>query len=219
MSTALIIGSTGLVGSHLVQHLLTSSLYETVRSLVRRPTGQVHSKLAESVVSFDDLDDHRDIVTADDVFCAIGTTMRQAGTREAFLKVDRDYAVNTAGLALANGATRFFLISSVGANPASRVFYSRTKGEVEETISRMPYRSVSILRPSFILGERRDARPLEGFAGRIMNAAAGVMAGPLRKYRPIHAGTIARAVVRVAEMEVPGVRVYESDAIASLGAE
>ncbi len=217
MSTALIIGSTGLVGSHLLHHLLQSSMYESVRSLVRRPTGQVHPKLAEFVVDFTDLEASRDIIKADDVFCAIGTTIRNAGSQEAFHRVDFDYAVNTAGIALRNGAGRFFLVSSVGANASSTVFYSRVKGEVEQTIGRMPYQSVSVFRPSFILGDRKEKRAVVDAIGKTMNSLSFTMLGPFRKYRPIHADTIARAMVKVAEKETPGIRVYESDAIAEWG--
>lgn len=215
--TSLVIGSTGLVGSHLLHHLLQSPIYDSVRSLVRRKTGQAHAKLTETVVNFDDLESSREVIRADDVFCAIGTTIRNAGSQAAFRRVDFDYAVNAAGIALANGASRFFLISSVGANSTSSVFYTRIKGEVEQTIGRMPFQSVSIFRPSFILGERPDKRPIADAAAEVLKAASFTMVGPFRKYRPIHADTIARAVLRVAEKETPGVRVYESNTIAELG--
>jgi uncharacterized protein YbjT (DUF2867 family) len=180
-------------------------------------TGQTHRKLIEVVVNFDDLDASRDSVRAADVFCCIGTTIRNAGSQAAFRRVDYDYAVNAAGLALSNGASRFFLISSVGARATSTIFYSRVKGEVEQTISRMPYQSVSIFRPSFILGERREKRPVvEALAG-VMKAGAVTMVGPFRKYRPIHADTIARAMLAVAAKESPGVIVYESHIIQELG--
>jgi len=217
MSSALIIGSSGLVGSHLLHHLLQSPRYDSVRSLVRRKTGQSHPKLAEYVVNFDDLASSRDIIKADDVFCAIGTTIRNAGTKEAFRRVDFDYAVNTAGIALANGANRFFLISSVGADPNSSVFYSRVKGEIERTVGRMPYQSVSILRPSMILGERKEKRAVVEAIATVMTATSFAMLGPFRKYRPIEAETIARAMLALADREVPGVRIYESDRIAELG--
>jgi len=168
-------------------------------------------------VDFNELDDSRDSVKADDIFCAIGTTIRNAGSQEAFRRVDYDYAVNTAGIALANGATRFFLISSVGARSTSKVFYSRIKGEVEQTIGKMPYPSVSIFRPSMILGERKEKRAIVDAVGNVMQAASFSMIGPFKKYRPIHAETIARAMLRVAERETPGVRVYESDTMAELG--
>ena len=219
MNTALIIGSSGLVGSHLLHHLLQSSMYDSVRSLVRRKTGQTHSKLTESVVNFDDLEASRDIIKADDIFCAIGTTIRNAGSQQAFRRVDYEYAVNTAGIALANGASRFFLISSVGARSTSSVFYSRIKGEVEQTIGKMPYQSVSIFRPSMILGERKEKRAIVDAISGVMKATSFTMVGPFRKYRPIHADTIARAMLKVAEKEVPGIRVYESDSMADLGRE
>jgi uncharacterized protein YbjT (DUF2867 family) len=188
-------------------------MYDTVRSLVRRPTGQSHDALAESIVNFDDLEASRDIIKADDIYCAIGTTIRAAGSEDAFRRVDYDYAVNTAGIALSNGASRFFLVSSVGARSTSGVFYSRVKGEVEQTIGKMPYQSVSIFRPSFILGERKEKRPVADALAGVMKAGAFTMIGPFRKYRPIHADTIAKAMLKVASREIPGVRVYESNTI------
>jgi uncharacterized protein YbjT (DUF2867 family) len=216
MPSALMLGATGLVGSHLLQRVLDASRYDVVTSLVRRPSGNMHPKLKEVPVMFDELALFRNSIRGDDVFCCLGTTLRAAGSREAFRKVDEEYVVNAAHLALQNGAVRFFLISSVGANPRSSFFYTQVKGEVERTISAMPFPSVVILRPSMLLGERKEKRPAERIVGGLMSSVSVAMVGPLGRYRPVHADTVARAMLAAAATERPGVSIYEGQEIESL---
>jgi len=176
-----------------------------------------HAKLEQRVVDFDRLDEAADAFAADDVFCCLGTTIRKAGSQQAFYRIDHDYPVAAARLASARGAKRFLLVSSLGANAGSRVFYNRVKGEVERDVSAIPFEGVAIFRPSLILGPRAERRTAEELAQRLAPLAAPLLVGPLRKYRAVEAGAVARAMVRLAKEGFRGVRVVESDEIAAIG--
>ncbi len=132
---ALLAGATGLIGGHVLDLLLADPAYGEVIALVRRPLDVEHDKLTGLVVDFDRLDEMPDPPAADDVFCCLGSTMKKAGSKAAFRKVDHDYVVATARLGLAGGARRFLLVSAVGAGASSRNFYSRVKGEAEDSVA------------------------------------------------------------------------------------
>src|SRR5262249_51254117 len=150
---------------------------------------------------------------ATDVFCCLGTTMKQAGSEAAFRQVDFTFVVSLASLALGAGARQFLLISSLGANPKARIFYSRVKGETEGAVSALPFEGRQIFRPSILVGERREQRTGESIGAAVMRGSAFAMVGRLRKYRPIAAATVAEAMVRVALRAPRGVNVFESDEI------
>ena len=212
-SSALILGSTGLVGSHLLTLLLESPHYAEVRALVRRPSGRVHPKLTEHTVDFDELAEVDEVVRGNDVFCCLGTTIKAAGSQEAFRKVDHTYIVESAGLALRNGASRFFIVSSLGADPRSAFFYNRVKGETDRDVARMPFMCVGILRPSLLLGERAEARRGERIGTAVLKAASVAMVGPLRKLRPIQAADVAAGMLFLSRTNFTGLRIVESDEI------
>jgi uncharacterized protein YbjT (DUF2867 family) len=211
--TALVAGATGLVGGHCVEELLQEDSYSRVVALVRRPGLPVREKLEEYLIDFESLDDETRLPAVDDVFCCLGTTIKKAGTKEAFRRVDHDYVVFLARAALASGAKQFLLVSSIGANAESRIFYSSVKGDIEADISALPFRAVQIFRPSVLLGNRNEFRLGEKLAQIVSRALAFLFVGGLSKYRPIEAKTVARAMVKVARREPEGVHVYESDAI------
>jgi uncharacterized protein YbjT (DUF2867 family) len=216
--TALLLGATGLVGGHCLRLLLEEPAYGRVHVLTRRGLGRAHPRLAEHVVDFDRLDGTAAAVRADDVFCCLGTTIAKAGSRDAFRRVDHDYPLNTARLALARGARRFLLVSALGADPRSRVFYNRVKGETERDVSALGFDAVVLLRPSLLIGERAERRRGEEIGKRVMPFVGPLLVGPLRKYRGIEGETVARAMVRLALGDAAGVRIVESDEIARLGA-
>jgi uncharacterized protein YbjT (DUF2867 family) len=212
--TAIIAGSTGLVGSHCLRYLFASPDYSSVTALVRRSTGIADPKLREQiVVNFDKLDD---LPAADDVFCGLGTTIRQAGSRAEFRKVDFEYVVSLAERSLSKGAKQFLTVSSVGANAKSGNFYLRTKGEVEEALQQLPFQVVHIFRPGLLVGKRLQSRPGERIGAVIGEVFKFAMVGPLRKYRPIPANSVAKAMVKAAELGVTGVHVYHYDEIMRL---
>lgn len=217
MKTALIAGASGLVGSQCLARLLAEPAYERVIALVRRPLPQNDRRLDQRVIDFDRLGaEGAGFPAATDVFCCLGTTMKQAGSREAFRLVDFTYVVGLAAQSLERGARQFLLVSSIGANARSPFFYPRVKGETEAAIAALPFEGRHIFRPSMLLGERAEDRPGERAGIVAFKGAAFLMVGPLRKYRPIAAATVAEAMVRVALKAPRGVNIYESDDIERL---
>ncbi|MFY9464677.1 MAG: hypothetical protein WAP48_06290 [Sediminibacterium sp.] len=185
---ALLLGATWLTGSLLLPRLLESDLYSSVTIYVRKPTGLSHPKLIEEVIDYDTIDTAAEV---DDVYCCLGTTIRIAKTREAFTKVDLHYPVKIARLQLDAGSKRFMVISAMGANPRSMIFYNRTKGLMEEALQRMDYPSLYIFRPSFITGNRTEKRAGEKAAIRIAQWINPLLVGPLRNYASVKATAIA----------------------------
>ncbi len=212
-------GATGLVGREVLDLLLTGVTVERVVSLGRRRTGREDPALTEVLVDLGGIRDASVEPPVDAVLCCLGTTMRAAGSRDAFRAVDLDGPVALGHLALLLGAPRFAMISSIGADPCARSFYLRTKGEAEEAVAAMGIPRVVILRPSLLLGERRETRPAERLAGITLRILSPILAGPLRRWRPVHARTVARAMIRALNDEgESGVRIVESDAIARVAA-
>jgi len=210
--TALVAGASGLVGGHLLQLLLAAAAYARVITLARRQIDTRHPKLEQRVVDFGALD-AVDLPAADDAFCCLGTTIKTAGSQQAFRNVDYDYVLAFARAGQRAGAKQFLLVTALGADPASRIFYSRVKGEVERAVRELPYRGVQIFRPSFLMGERAEARLAERLGIPVARVLAPLFVGPLRRYRPVHAADVARAMVQIAKEELRGPNVFEYDGI------
>lgn len=208
--TALIAGASGLVGGHLLRHLLAAEAWDRVVTLGRRTLDEDHPKLDQVLVDFDHLD-ARPFPESDDAFCCLGTTIKKAGSEEAFRRVDYDYVLDFARRAREHGASQFLVVSALGANADSRLFYNRVKGEMERAVADLDYEAVQIVRPSLLLGERDVARPKEKIAEAFTKPLRPFLSGPLRKYRPIHGDTVAAAMVNAAQQRRPGVHVFESD--------
>lgn len=211
--TAILLGASGLVGSFLLDILLNSEEYRSVIIFVRKEIGLKHSKLTEHIIDFDQLDKYADLVQADDLFCCLGTTIKQAKTREAFKLVDYYYPLKFAEMAKKNGVTQFLMVTSIGANDTSSVFYLKTKGECEEAIKKLNLSSTSIFRPSSLLGPRKVVRPQERIGEIVMKVFSFCLIGKLRKYRPIQAQRVAEAMSIVAQSPKQGFTIYESDQI------
>ncbi len=207
--TALIAGATGLVGGHLARLLIADPAYAHVVTLGRRNLPADDPRHTHHIVDFDDLEASRDLLACDDAFCALGTTIKSAGSKEAFRRVDLEYVRSFARQARLAGAQRFALVSSHGADPNSFAFYTRVKGEAERAVADEPFRAVCIARPSLLLGDRDEDRMGERLAQRILGALSPVLRGPLANLRPIHAGAAARALVATVQNGPDGVRVYE----------
>jgi uncharacterized protein YbjT (DUF2867 family) len=211
--TALLVGASGLVGGHCLQFLLGEPSYTNVVALVRTPLSVSHPKLVQHLVEFSELETFGQLMYADDVYCCLGTTIKKAGTQDAFRKVDFDYPIKIAALTQHCGAEQFLLVSSLGADPHSRFFYNRVKGEVKEAIQKISFRTINIFRPSFLLGERTEHRTGEKAGAFIMSGLKYVMGGPLRKYRAIQAQDVAKAMVQVAQKNLKGVNIFDSKQI------
>lgn len=204
-STAILAGATGLVGGHVLDLLLER--YDRVIALGRRPTGRSHPAVEERRVDFEHLAEDA-WPGGDDCFCCLGTTLRAAGSREAFRRVDHDYVVDFARLARERGARRFFLVSALGADAGSRVFYNRVKGETEDAVRELPFEAVHIVRPSLLLGERDDDRPAERIGQCLGRLAGPLFVGPLARYRAVAATDVAAALVACAGSAATGVRIH-----------
>jgi uncharacterized protein YbjT (DUF2867 family) len=216
--TALIAGATGLVGKNCLEKLLQSPAYDSVIAVTRRPLGLSHPKLQCLIADFNKLEESAAKLKADDVYCCLGTTIRAAGSQEAFRKVDYTYVVEFARLARRNGAQRFLLVSAVNAKAGSRVFYSRTKGEAERDVAALGYSEVHIFRPSFLLGERPEHRPGESVGIAFFRMVEPFLLAGTRRYRSVQAADVAGAMVNAAQMNRAGVHRYEHDDIERLAA-
>jgi uncharacterized protein YbjT (DUF2867 family) len=208
---AVVAGGTGLVGGALLQLLAGDARYSHVTSLVRREIPQLPG-VAVQRADFERLDELA-LPDVDDAFCCLGTTRRDAGSAAAFRRVDLDYVVAFARRAKRAGALRFMLVSSLGASSGSPFLYPRTKGECEAAISAIGFTAVVIVRPSFLLGARAQERAGEAVALRVARVIEPLLVGPLRKYAPVDAFTVARALARAAATAPPGITIIESDAI------
>jgi len=207
---ALLVGATGLIGSFLLQRLLAAESYARVTVWARRDIGRTHPKLKVEIADFERLQERR--VESEDVFCCLGTTIRQAGSQAAFRRVDYDYPVALAMAAAGGGARRLLVVSALGANPDSRVFYNRVKGEMEVAVRAAGVPRTVFLRPSLLSGPRAQAR-----LGEKIGLVVGNVLGPLLgKYRPIHADSVAAAMLKAAAGDRPS-GVIESGEIRKIG--
>lgn len=216
--TAAIFGATGLVGRLCLDLLLADERYVRVVAIGRREPAQSDAKLVVRRAALDSAEalDDPTLGTVDDVFCCLGTTLKKAGSQEAFRRVDLDYVVNAGSFAKRHGAHHFLMVSAIGADARSRVFYSRVKGEAESAVAKLGIECVSIFRPSFILGPREESRLGERIGTVVAAVVSFAAVGRLTKYRPIAAATIARAMLAAAAAPAPGVTVYEYDRMAAL---
>ena len=206
---ALLVGASGLVGSRLLPLLLGATEYSRVLALTRRPLLLDHARLANRVLRFDaSLDKQLAAVRCNDAFCCLGTTLREAGSQEGFRAVDQDLVLRVAHVARAAGAERLVVISSVGANEASKNFYLRVKGETERALERLQFAALDIMQPSLLLGIRRNVRPLELLAQGLLWCVNPLLPGKLVRYRAMAAGEVAAAMLGAARGRRRGVNRY-----------
>ena len=213
---ALLAGATGLVGSALLDALLEAPEFSRVVAVTRRPLLRENARLANRTVRFEQLAEQFAGFTCNTVFCCLGTTIRAAGSNEAFRAVDLNLVLALANGARAWQAQRFVVISSVGANPHSRNFYLRTKGEMEQALERTGFASLEILQPSVLLGARREMRPLELVARVLAPLVNPLLVGKYKIYRGISSTTVAQAMLGAARSGRRGVYRYTHDGIVAL---
>ena len=209
--TALIAGSSGMIGSHCLRYLLSDQHYHQVVALVRSKLPQEHEKLMQHVVDFEQLNKYGFLFEVDDVYCCLGTTIRKAGSQKKFAKVDLEYVFETAELAREKNVRQFLLVSALGADPRASVFYNRIKGLAEESVIKFRFDSTLIFRPSLLLGEWKEFRLGEEIAKKITVPLSPLLIGSLRKYKPIRAEIVAKAMVQTAKKNLTGLRIFDSD--------
>ncbi|HVO51549.1 MAG TPA: NAD-dependent epimerase/dehydratase family protein [Thermoanaerobaculia bacterium] len=219
MRSAIVAGASGLVGERVLRRLLAGAVHDRVVALVRGPINITHKKLEQRTVDYERLGRMSAFPRADDVFCCLGTTIRKAGSPEAFRRVDVEYVAKLAEVSVRAGSSQFLFVSSVGANPKSGNFYLRCKGEAEQMIRFLPFKGFQIFRPSFLVGHRRERRPGEAFGILAARLVSFAMLGPARRYRPIRADVVAKAMLAVAGDAPPGIHVYEARAMQVLADE
>lgn len=213
--TCLILGATGMVGGHLLRLLCDDENYRQVTALGRRPLDFSHPKLTIAICELDRPETYAAHVPVDDVFCCLGTTIKKAGSQDAFRKVDFEYPL---AVARASGASRYIIVTAVGADKGSSIFYNRVKGEVEDSLRQINFpRGLKIVRPSMLLGERGESRPAERISAAIMSATAPLFVGGLKRFRAIDSTLVARAMRNAAIREPDGTQVYEGQPLFALG--
>lgn len=214
--SALLFGASGLAGGELLNCLLSSAEYAKVKILVRKPLGLKHIKLEERVIDFNELAQNKDYFMVNDVFCCLGTTIKKAKNQETFKKVDVEYPLEIAKLAKEMGTEKFLIISSMGADPNSVVFYSRMKGLLEQELKTMRIDSLHIFRPSLLLGDRKEFRFGESVSALLTKRISFIFVGMLKKYKPIAAKTVALGMYQAAQREGEGIYTYRSDEITNM---
>ena len=216
--TAALIGSTGFIGEYLLALLLKDNYFDTVRILVRRPVEQKEPGLEIKLVDFNDAESFKlALEEVDTIFCCVGTTNKKVnGDKDMYRKVDYDIPIKAAKFGKDAGCEKFILVSSVGANSKSNNFYLKLKGEVEESMQTTGIHSIHILQPSILLGDRHEKRPGEMIGKITMKTFSFILVGNLRKYRPVHGLTVAKAMLNAAKSGSPGLHKYEYDGIKKL---
>lgn len=213
---AVLAGATGLVGSYLLRILLEDPEYSVVKVIGRRSTGIQNAKLEEILIDMDRLPDISDKLQSDVVFCCLGTTMKKAGSREAFRKVDLEYPLLLGKICREQGAGTYVQNSALGASADSSIFYNKVKGEAEEAIGKLNFRRYGIVRPSLLLGSREEFRGGE-LAGKIFaKLCSPLFVGKLKRYKPVHAKDVAVAMQKLGSGTEEGKVVVESEDISGI---
>lgn len=206
---ALILGATGLIGSELTQLLLSEAIFSEVVVFTRRSTGMNHPKLKEYIINFDEPNDWKEHVRGFVLFSTLGTTLKKARSKENQYRIDYTYQYEFAKIAAQNDVKHYVLVSSSGADPNSRFFYPKIKGELEEAVLQLDLPNITIFRPSLLLGKRTEKRPAESVAQRVMPFITRFI---FRRYRPISAKTVAKAML-CESLRPSGRKIYEADEI------
>lgn len=210
---ALVFGSTGLIGSGLMRLLIQSPEYTEIVSFVRRKSDITPNKVREVQSDLRDLSNYRSEFNCDTIFVSLGTTIKKAGSQEQFREVDYTFPINIANIAKESGVRTFLMVSSLGADPNSSVFYSKVKGEVERDTIKLGLPSLYIFRPSLLLGNRSEFRLGEKIGEFISIGISFAFLGPLKKYKPIESQTVASSMLFHSLAPKAGVNILESDEI------
>jgi len=213
--TALVFGATGLVGRFLVQELAENEIYEKVKVFNRKKQHYTNDKIIEIQIDFDKIGEYVHEFKGHDAYCCLGTTIRKAGSKENFFKIDHDLPVEIAKICSTNEVGSFIAISSIGANAESSNYYLRAKGLMELHIQELDFDQLAFVRPSMLIGPRKEFRFGELFGKIIMTPINFLLVGKLKKYRSIHSKTVAKAMVQIANMPMDKL-FFESDELSEI---
>lgn len=213
---AIIVGSTGLIGSFLLEYLLQNENFSQIIALVRTAQISKNNKLKYVETDFKKLDKVANEITGESLFICIGSTMAKAGSKDAFLKIDYDIPVDIAHMALKNGVQKCFVVSSLGADANSSNFYLHTKGKMEQAIEKLGFKNTVFMRPSILFGTRKEFRLGELIGKFLMRIVGPLFIGPLKKYKGIHGKTVAKAMINLSISNNTGIQKFESHEIKSL---
>ena len=208
-----LIGATGLVGGELLLMLSQIPEVKALKAVTRRPLGKIPPRTDNIVMNFDHLESHAEALKADVFVCCLGSTIKKAGTQKEFRKVDYDYVMTFGRIAEKVGAKKFLVVSAMGADAQSNFFYNKVKGEMERDLKALKIPQIEIFQPSLILGQRKEHRTGKALAQRLSPLFNGLLVGPLKRYRPIQATDIAKAMTIAILDFHPGVHTYKSDKI------
>jgi len=211
--TANVIGASGLVGKKLVEQLLENENFEKVRIFVRRNSGIIHSKLEQQIVDFRNTETWKKQLAGDVLFSALGTTLKQAGSKEKQYEIDFTFNLNFAQKAKENGIENYVLVSSVGANTKSSVFYTRMKGELDDAVAKIGFTNFAILRPASLSGDRKERRISEEISVPVLNFLTRFM---MKKYQPIGDKTVAKAMINAALQKNENKTIWEGNEVFEL---
>jgi uncharacterized protein YbjT (DUF2867 family) len=207
MKTALIAGSTGLIGRQLLQLLLAHDRYDIVKAVTRSDLKFSHPKLVQIHTDYSNLDARTDEMQADDVFCCLGTTMAKAKSKQKFREVDYIFPLTLAKNTFQKGAKQFMLVSALGADRRSSIYYNRIKGEVEEATTKFDFKAIHIFRPTLLLGPRQESRPAEDAAKVFYKVFWFLLPD---KFKPIQSQKVAKAMLHFASRDQEGVFIHEA---------
>lgn len=209
--TAVIVGSTGLVGSHLTSLLANAPFIFKIVSITRRPVRYDSKKIVNVVLEYEQLANYSHYFKGDFLFSCLGTTRKQAGSIEAQRKVDLEYQLTAAKIACDNNVGHYFLVSSSGANANSNNAYLAMKGELEQSIKKLPFKSITIIQPSLLLGNRNQSRLAEGIGGLLLPTLCKLPG--LHRFRPIHAKLVAKKMLELSESTTFGIHTVTLDQV------
>jgi uncharacterized protein YbjT (DUF2867 family) len=210
---ALVSGASGLVGSELIELLLKDDYYDQVVAVVRKPVEIINAKLVQKIIDFEKIPSVLGEIKADDGFCCLGTTIKSAGSQERQYRIDHDYVVEFGKAAFNAGVRQFAVVSSIGSDKDSKNFYLRTKGAMEEDLKKIAFEALYIMRPSFLLGKRKEFRFGEKAGLIFLYIFQPFMLGRLRKYRGIKAQNVAKGMIERVKSDKKGTNIIESDNI------
>tara|TARA_B100000401_G_C52599109_1_gene621064 strand:+ start:123 stop:782 length:660 start_codon:yes stop_codon:yes gene_type:complete len=218
MKTALIFGSSGLIGNELLELILKDNNYIKIKLFVRSDLTDVNSKIEIIKTDFNNIENHKDKIVGDDCFFCIGTTRKNTPDKNEYIKIEYNLPIEVAKIAKSNSINNFIYISSLGANPNAASLYLKNKGQTEQELIKLNFMNLSILRPSILLGNRKENRVGEKIGIFAMKTLSPLFLGNMRKYKPIKVEYVSKAMLQVAQKDYQK-NIFESDEIVKIGTD